>query len=275
VATVVSQDGTSIAFDRAGRGPAVILVNAGPTDRNVNAALAGLLTAQFTVINYDRRGRGDSGDTEPYAVDREYEDLDAVIDAAGGSAFVFGNSGGGILALEAAARGLAITKLAVWEPPYILDGTRPPVPKDYRQQLSDLLAAGRRGDMVELFMTQAVGLPAEFVASLRASPFFPSMEVVAHALVYDAMIVGDFSLPTRRLATVKAPTLVVDGGQTPWLTTAAEAVATALPDAQRRTLEGQPHNVDAAALAPVVADFLLQRLNRRGAPPTSTSKEMP
>jgi pimeloyl-ACP methyl ester carboxylesterase len=255
VDTVASQDGTTIAFDRAGDGPPLILVNAGPTDRNVNAALAGLLAAQFTVLNYDRRGRGDSGDTAPYAVDREYEDLDAVIDAGGGSACVFGNSGGGILALEAAARGLAITKLAVWEPPYVLDGTRPPAPKDYRQQLRGLLAAGRRGDMVELFMTQAVGLPAEFVAPLRASPFFPSMEAVAHALVYDAMVVGDFSLPTGRLATVKAPTLVVDGGQTPWLTTAADAVASALPDAQRRSLQGQPHNVDAAAIAPVLADF--------------------
>ena len=253
--TVASQDGTTIAFDRAGDGPPLILVNAGPTDRNVNAALAGLLAAQFTVLNYDRRGRGDSGDTAPYAVDREYEDLDAVIDAGGGPACVFGDSGGGILALEAAARGLAITKLAVWEPPYVLDGTRPPAPKDYQQQLRGLLAAGRRGDMVELFMTQAVGLPAEFVAPLRASPFFPSMEAVAHALVYDAMVVGDFSLPTGRLATVKAPTLVVDGGQTPWLTTAADAVASALPDAQRRSLQGQPHNVDAAAIAPVLADF--------------------
>jgi pimeloyl-ACP methyl ester carboxylesterase len=255
VDTVASQDGTTIAFDRTGDGPPLILVNAGPTDRNVNAALAGLLAAQFTVLNYDRRGRGDSGDTAPYAVDREYEDLDAVIDAGGGPACVFGNSGGGILALEAAARGLAITKLAVWEPPYVLDGTRPPAPKDYQQQLRGLLAAGRRGDMVELFMTQAVGLPAEFVAPLRASPFFPSMEAVAHALVYDAMVVGDFSLPTGRLATVKAPTLVVDGGQTPWLTTAADAVASALPDAQRRSLQGQPHNVDAAAIAPVLADF--------------------
>jgi pimeloyl-ACP methyl ester carboxylesterase len=255
VDTVASQDGTTIAFDRTGDGPPLILVNAGPTDRNVNAALAGLLAAQFTVLNYDRRGRGDSGDTAPYAVDREYEDLDAVIDAGGGPACVFGNSGGGILALEAAARGLAITKLAVWEPPYVLDGTRPPAPKDYQQQLRGLLAVGRRGDMVELFMTQAVGLPAEFVAPLRASPFFPSMEAVAHALVYDAMVVGDFSLPTGRLATVKAPTLVVDGGQTPWLTTAADAVASALPDAQRRSLQGQPHNVDAAAIAPVLADF--------------------
>jgi pimeloyl-ACP methyl ester carboxylesterase len=255
VDTVVSHDGTTIAFDRAGDGPAVVLINAGPTDRNVNAQLAGLLAARFTVLNYDRRGRGGSGDTAPYAVDREYEDLQAVIDAAGGSASVFGNSGGGILAIEAAARGLAVTKLAVWEPPYVLDGTRPPVPKDYQQRLSELLAAGRRGDMVELFLTTAVGLPAGFVAPIRQSPFFPSMEAVAHALVYDAMIVGDFSLPTARVATIKVPTLVVDGGQTPWLRAAADAVAGALPDARRRTLEGQPHNVDAAALAPVLAEF--------------------
>lgn len=253
--TVVSPDGTAIAFDRAGAGPPVILVNAGPTDRSANAPLAGLLAPHFTVLNYDRRGRGDSGDTAPYAVDREYEDLAAVIDEAGGSAGVFGSSGAGILALEAAARGLAITKLAVWEPPYILDGTRPPAPADYRQQLVDLLAAGRRGDMVELFLTQAVGLPAEFVAPMRQSPFWPSMEAVAHALIYDAMIVGDFSLPSTRVASVKVPTLVIDGGQTPWLGATAEAVAAVLPDAQRRTLEGQPHNVEAAALAPALTEF--------------------
>jgi pimeloyl-ACP methyl ester carboxylesterase len=255
VDTVVSQDGTAIAFDRAGDGPPVILVNAGPTDRTANAPLAGLLAPHFTVLNYDRRGRGDSGDTAPYAVDREYEDLEAIIDEAGGSADVFGSSGGGILALEAAARGLAIAKLAVWEPPYILDGTRPPVPADYRQQLDELLAAGRRGDMVELFLTQAVGMPAEFVAPAQQSPFWPSMEAVAPALIYDAMIVGDFSLPTARVAAIKVPTLVIDGGQTPWLSATAQAVAAALPDAQRRTLEGQPHNVDATALAPALTGF--------------------
>ena len=253
--TVVSSDGTAIAFDRAGDGSPVILVNAGPTDRTANAPLAGLLAPHFTVLNYDRRGRGDSGDTAPYAVDREYEDLAAVIDEAGGSAQVFGSSGGGIFALEAAARGLAITKLAVWEPPYVLDGTRPPVPADYRQQLVELLAAGRRGDMVGLFLTEAVGLPAEFVAPMRQSPFWPSMEAVAHALVYDAAIVGDFSLPTARVATVKVPTLVLDGGQTPWLSATAEELAAALPDPQRRTLEGQPHDVDAAALAPALTVF--------------------
>jgi pimeloyl-ACP methyl ester carboxylesterase len=255
VDTVVSRDGTTIAFDQAGDGPPVVLVNAGPTDRNVNAPLVGLLAARCTVLNYDRRGRGDSGDTAPYAVDREYEDLQAVIDAAGGSAAVFGNSGGGILAFEAAARGLAITRIAVWEPPYVIEGSRPPVPQDYRRRLGDLLAAGRRGDMVELFLTEAAGIPAGFVASIRQSPFWPAQEAVAHVLVYDAEVVGDFSLPADRLATVKVPTLVVDGGQTPWLRSGADAVAGALPDARRRTLEGQPHNVDLAALAPLLAEF--------------------
>jgi pimeloyl-ACP methyl ester carboxylesterase len=253
--TVTSTDGTTIAYDRAGNGPPVILIDAGPTDRTVNAPLVDLLAPRLTVLNYDRRGRGDSGDTSPYAVDREYEDLMAVIGAAGGSAYLYGNSGGGILALEAAARGLPVTGIAVWEPPYILDGARPPAPRDYRQQLADLLAAGRRGDMVELFLTKAAGIPPEFVATIRQSPFWASQEAVAHALVYDAEIVGDFSVPTARLAAVETPTLVVDGGQTSWLTAAADTVAEVLPDARRRTLQGQPHNVDPVALAPLLAEF--------------------
>jgi pimeloyl-ACP methyl ester carboxylesterase len=255
VPTVVSPDGTTIAFDRSGEGPPVVLVGAGPTDRAAQQPLAALLAPRFTVYNYDRRGRGDSGDTAPYAVDREYEDLAAVIGQAGGSACVFGDSGGGILALEAAARGLPVTKLAVWEPPYVIDGSRPPVAQDYRQQLARLLAAGRRGDMVELFLTQAAGMPAEAVAPIRQSPFWPSMEAVAHALIYDAMIVGDFSLPTGRVATIKVPTLVLDGGQTPWLSTATLAVLDAVPNARRHTLHGQPHNVDAAALAPALVEL--------------------
>jgi pimeloyl-ACP methyl ester carboxylesterase len=253
--TVTSADGTTITYDRAGDGPPVILINAGPTDRTVNAPLVGLLASHFTVVNYDRRGRGQSGDTAPYAVDREYEDLAAIIGAAGGSASLFGNSGGGVLALEAAARDLPITKLAVWELPIAIDGSRPPLPPDYREQLASLLAAGRRGDMVELFLTQAVGMPAEVVAGMRQAPFWPSMEAVAHALIYDAMIVEDFSQPTGRVASVKVPTLVLDGGQTPWLSAAAQAVADAVPDARRHTLEGQPHNVEAAALAPALAAF--------------------
>jgi pimeloyl-ACP methyl ester carboxylesterase len=253
--TVISKDGTRIAFDRLGDGPAVILIGGGPTDRSVNTSLAELLAKDFTVFNYDRRGRGESGDTAPYTVDREYEDLEALIAEAGGSVLMFGTSGGGIIALEAAARGLAISRLAVWETPYIVDDSRPPVPADYRDRLVKLLADGRRGDMLELFFTAAVGMPVEFVTPMRDLPFWGSMEAVAHTLVYDATITGDFSLPADRVASVTVPTLVIDGGTTPWLSNAAQAVAATLPDARRRTLEGQPHNVDPAAIAPVITEF--------------------
>lgn len=254
--TAISADGTPIAYDRLGSGPALLLINGGPVDRMANADLAELLSADFTVYNHDRRGRGDSGDTQPFTVDREFEDLQAVLDAAGGEAAVYGTSGGGIIALQAAARGLNLTRAVLWEPPYILPGTRPPVPADYRERLTELLAAGRLGDMVELFFTAAVGMPAEFVAPMRHSPFWPAMEKLAPALVYDATLTGDFSVPVELLALVSTPTLVVDGGTTPWLTASADATARALPHARRETLTGQAHNVDAAAIAPVVRDHL-------------------
>ncbi|MEU5939440.1 alpha/beta hydrolase [Micromonospora sp. NPDC047548] len=253
---VISKDGTPIAFDRQGDGPAIIMIGAGPTDRSANANLAELLAKEFTVFNYDRRGRGDSGDTAPYAADREFEDLEALITEAGGSAMVYGTSGGAIMALEAAARGLAISKLALWEPAYIVDDSRPPVPADYRDRLVALLAEGRRGDMIELFFTDAVGMPVEFVTPMRGAPFWQAMEAVAPTLVYDATITGDFSMPTDRLASVAVPTVVIDGGTTPWLSTTAAAVAAALPHAQRRTLEGQPHNVDPSAILPALTEFL-------------------
>ena len=253
--STTSADGTVIDFDQLGDGPAVILICAGPTDRNSNGELAGLLAASCTVFNYDRRGRGQSGDTAPYSVQREIEDLDAVITAAGGSAAVFGNSGGAFLAVQAVAKGLPITKLAFWEPPYIIEGTRPAVPADYREQQEKLLAEGRPGDMVELFLTKAVGMPAEVVAGMRQAPFWPYMEPTAPALVYDAILAGDFSIPDE-VSSIDVPAVVLDGGTTPWLTTSADAVAAKLPNAQRQTLAGQQHNVEAAALAPAVAAFV-------------------
>jgi pimeloyl-ACP methyl ester carboxylesterase len=168
---------------------------------------------------------------------------------------VFGSSGGAMLALQAAARGLPITRLVVWEPPYIVGDSRPPAPADYREQLESMLAQGRRGDMVELFMTAAAGIPAEYVAPIRQMPGWAAMEAVAHTLVYDATVAGDFSLPVSRLAGATVPTLVLDGGTTPWLSAAAEAAAGVLPDARRATLTGQQHNVDPAAIAPVIAEF--------------------
>jgi hypothetical protein len=228
----------------------------------VNAEVATLLATSLTVFNYDRRGRGESDDNPSYAVEREFEDLDAVIAAAGGSAYAYGTSGGAVLALQAAARGSAITRMVLWEPAYIVAGTRPPVPADYAARLRTLLEQDRRGDMVELFLTAVVGLPAEFVAAIRQSPGWAGQEAVAHTLVYDAQLVGDFGVPTEQLAGVTVPAAVVDGGTTPWLTQAADAVAAALPDAERATLAGQQHNVDPAAIAPAIAEFLT-RADRR------------
>jgi len=254
---VTSKDGTTIAFDQSGKGPAVVLVGGILGDRSQQAPLAPLLAEHFTVFNYDRRGHGESGDTPPYAVEREIEDLEALIEEAGGSAFVYCTSGCAVLALEAAAHGLApnIKKLAIWEPPYIVDDSRPPAPRDYKAQLTELLSSGRRGDMVELFFTKAVGMPVEFVAQMRQAPFWPAQEAFAHTLIYDATIMGDYSLPSERMATVTVPALVIDGGETPWLSHAAQEVADALPNAQRRTLKGQPHNVAPEALAPALVEF--------------------
>jgi pimeloyl-ACP methyl ester carboxylesterase len=253
--TVTSRDGTTIAFDRLGDGPPLILVCGGSTDRMANAPLAALLESRFTVYNYDRRGRGESGDTPPYAVDREVEDIAAVIDAAGGSGFLYGTSSGAVLALEAAASGLPVTKLALWEPPFVLDEKARP-PADQVERYNEMIAEGRRGDAVEYFMTKVVRMPPEFVAQARSQPFWEAQEALAHTLAYDATIMGDYSLPTERAAAVTAPTLVIAGGADfPWMRETAQALADALPDGQARTLEGQGHDVDPNALAAVLVEF--------------------
>ena len=176
---------------------------------------------------------------------------------AGGSAFVCGVSSGAALALEAASRGLAITKLALYEPPFIVDDSRPRLPEDFATQLTELLSSGRRGDAVELFMTKAAEVPVEVVAQMRHAPIWPEVEAVAHTLIYDTTIMGDNNaLPTERVASVTVPTLVIDGGASPmWMRNAAQAVADALPNAQRRTLAGQTHDVAPEALAPVLEEF--------------------
>jgi pimeloyl-ACP methyl ester carboxylesterase len=253
--TVTSKDGTTIAFDQSGDGPPVILICGGLTDRSANAPLAALLTAHLTVFNYDRRGRGDSGDTPPYAVEREIEDIDAVIAAAGGSAYLYGTSSGAALALEAVARLKGITKLALWEPPYILKGRSRP-PADTAKTYTELVSAGRRGNAAEFFMAKVVGLPPEFVAQARDAPFWQAQEALAHALAYDATIMGDYSLPTERAASITAPTLVIGGGaEFPWMRETAQALADVIPGAQIRILEGQGHNIDPAVLAPVLIEF--------------------
>ncbi len=256
---VHSKDGTTIAFDQSGQGPAIILVGGAFQHRAIDprtARLAALLAQHFTVFHYDRRGRGDSSDTQPYAVEREIEDLDALIKEAGGSAFVFGMSSGAVLAIDAAARGLAITKLALYEPPFNSgDATARQASESYTRQLTALLAEGRRGDAVALART-TWGAPAEAIAGMRQTPIWPLFESVAPTLAYDNAIMGDGSVPAERLSSVTVPTLVMDGGASPaFMHNAAQAAAHALPNAQHRTLEGQTHDVAPDALAPVLEKF--------------------
>ncbi len=255
--SVTSKDGTIITFDQLGQGAPVVLVSGGSVDKGSNMSLAEELAMHFTVYNYDRRGRGKSGDTQPYAVDREIEDIEAVIDEAGGKAYLYGSSSGAALALEAAYKlPNKVTKLALWEPPYIMEGFPRP-PANTAQIYTELVAQGRRGDAAEFFMSKVVGLPPEFVASARSAPWWPSQEALAHTLAYDATIMGDYALPEAKIADLKVPTVVIDGGASfPFMRATADAIAKILKDkGQRRTLEGQQHNVDGAVLGAALTEF--------------------
>jgi pimeloyl-ACP methyl ester carboxylesterase len=259
---VRSADGTPIAFERVGSGPPLVLVGGALSDRGAAGPISALLGERLTVFAVDRRGRGDSGDTQPYTVEREIEDLGAVIGAAGGSAFVYGHSSGAVLTLRAAAAGLPIEKLVAYEPPFIVDASRPPVPDDYVRHLDELVAAGRRGDAVAYFLTTGVGVPEQMVEQMRTAPMWPGMEAVAHTLAYDGRIMGDtmrgMPLSSEPWSDVTIPTLVVDGGASPpWQRDAARALVDVLPDARYSTLEGQDHGPAPEVLAPTVLEFLL------------------
>jgi pimeloyl-ACP methyl ester carboxylesterase len=273
--TVTSKDGTTIAYDQLGSGPAVILVEGALGTRSHEApdSLGVLLSKHFTVIDYDRRGRGDSGDIKPYAVQREIEDIEALIDAVGGSAYLFGMSSGAILALETArVMPKKVKKLAMYEPPFIIDDSRPPLPSDYVEQINAAVAAGKPGDAVEVFMKKALLIPDEFVAMMRnpppgqqigdgaQPPSWSEMEKVAHTLAYDGMIARDYlagrPLPPKRWASFNAPTVVIVGGNSePFFHDGAKALVDDMPNAERRTLEGQDHAVAPKALAPMLIEF--------------------
>jgi pimeloyl-ACP methyl ester carboxylesterase len=259
---VTSKDGTPIAYDRQGSGPAVILVGGGLVDpatgragRSENSPLAAELAKHFAVCNYDRRGRGESGDTPPCAVGREIEDLDALIVETGGSACVYGVSSGGALALEAAAAGIAIERLAVYEVPYMVGDDAQQRWQEYVDRLGPALGESRRSEAVELFMRVA-GSSEETIASAKNSPMWPALEAVAHTLAYDAACLGDGAPPTARLAKITQPTMVATGGGDDFFEQAADAIAASLPQAQRLTVEGQGHVVDPKLLAPVLERFL-------------------
>jgi pimeloyl-ACP methyl ester carboxylesterase len=251
--SVRSADGTRIAFDRIGDGPALILVEPALHFQEFSAfsGLVPLLSPEFTVFTYDRRGRGQSTDTPPYAPDREVEDLAALIAEAGGSAHVYGYSSGALLAMRAAAEGVPITRLAVLEPPLQDDAAERPDP--LIKELADLVGARRKGDAVEHFH-RSIGVPGEFVASMRSTPEWTRMESVAHTLVYDCMISD--ATTSELLRSVEVPTLVLDSaGSTDDLTGWAATVAHRLPRARHRSLEGEWHSVPDEILAPVLVEF--------------------
>jgi hypothetical protein len=236
-----SADGTRIAFDRLGRGDPLVLVSGASTGRAVHGALAELLAEDVTVFNYDRRGRGDSGDTAPYAVDREIEDLAAVLDVAG-PARVFGNSSGAVLALRAAVAGLPIVELALWEPPIMLDPDAGHRHRRYVTELTARLEDGRPGDAVALFLT-TVGVPEQAVAGMRQGPGWADLEAIAPTLLHDALVMGDSALPTG-LGSVTVPTVVLTGSETgAWADAAARALTAVLPAGRHHVLKGQDHAV--------------------------------
>jgi pimeloyl-ACP methyl ester carboxylesterase len=261
MSTVRSADGTTIAYTRAGQGPPLILVDGALCSRSFGpmTKLAEQLAPHFTVYTYDRRGRGDSGDTPPYAPDREVEDIEALVTEAGDTVYVHGTSSGAALALEAAKHIRSIAKLAVYEPPFIVDDTRPPLPEDYLPRLKALVAGGQHGAAIKMFM-RFVGTPAVFTAVMPLTPVWGKLKTVAPTLPYDITIVRDHQqgtpLTAAEWAAVKAPVLVAAGGKSPaWMTNGTRALAGALPDATYRTLAGQNHMVKAQAIAPVLAEF--------------------
>lgn len=260
--TVTSEDGTIIAYDKAGTGTPLILVGGAFEQRAMDSetahlAASPLLLEHFTVIHYDRRGRGDSGDTLPFAVAREIDDIEALIDASGGSAFVFGISSGAALAFEAArSLGAKVKKLALYEPPYNDDPDARQAWRTFRTELDAVLAEGRNADAVDLFMS-LLGVPPEHLIGMREYPMWGMWEAVAPTIAYDAAALGDeAAVPVDKARALTVPTLIMNGSESyPFMAVSAGALADALPNSQHRVLEGQTHEVSAESLAPLLVEF--------------------
>jgi pimeloyl-ACP methyl ester carboxylesterase len=262
VSTVTSRDGTTIAYERLGNGPPLILVDGALCHRQMGPLpeIARGLAEHFSVIVYDRRGRGESSDTLPWSVEREVEDISALISAAGGSAYLFGVSSGAVLVLEAAARGLPVPKLAVYEPPFIVDDARSPVPADFIPGLHRLLAEGDRSEVVRRFM-RIVGVPGIFIALMRIFPNWRKLAAVAHTVPYDMTLLDGTQsgkpLSPGRWSGISAPCLVLDGGKSPrWMRNGCQSLADLLARSRYRTLPGQTHMVKAKVLTPALVEYL-------------------
>jgi pimeloyl-ACP methyl ester carboxylesterase len=261
---VVSRDGTRIAYSRVGSGKPLILVDGALNDRSLpgapNPKLAAALSSRFTVFTYDRRGRGESGDSHSREVAREVEDLAALVEAAGGSAHVYGISSGGALALEAAGRLPSIRGLALYELPFVVDNSRAPIPAEFADHLAELAREDRRAEALRYFFSVGIGLPRLMVMMMRLLPAWSKLKALAHTLPDDARLIGDAGsgrpLPTDRWADVAAPTIVIAGTKSPaWMRHAMRSLAEVLPNAKHHELEGQTHIVKPKALAPVLREF--------------------
>ena len=253
---VKSVDDTTIAIERVGSGPALILVPGAFQDRSTTRGLATFLSDDFAVFTYDRRGRGASGDTLPYSVEREIEDLDAVVGEIGSSPFLFGHSSGAILGLEGAARGMSVSKVVAYEPPDIVDAMDRP--DRLAERVGSLVASGQPGEAMKLFFTEGPQLPPEAIAAMEESPWWSANEAIVNTLLYDLAIVGDQVVPSSRLANIRVPTLVLSGSESAaWARKSVEVVAAAIPGAQHDSLEGQTHGVSDDAIAPVLRRFFL------------------
>jgi len=257
---VLSKDGTVIAYDRRGHGRPVILVDGALCYRGMGETekLAELLAHDFTVYTYDRRGRGGSGDTAPYAVEREVEDIAALLNEAGGEAFLWGISSGAVLAMEAANRFSGIKKLALYEVPFIVDNSRPSMESDW-PRIDEAVAVDRRSDAIKLFL-KSVGVPGIVMAVMQLTPVWSKLKAIAHTLPYDGAILRDNQrgkpLSATRWRFIRVPVLVLDGGKSPvWIRHANKSLATALLTAQYRTLEGQTHMLKPKVHAPILVEF--------------------
>jgi pimeloyl-ACP methyl ester carboxylesterase len=258
--TARSADGTVIAYDRIGDGPPLVIVLGAFCDRKTFVPTADLV-AMFTVYTYDRRGRGDSGDTPPYSPEREIEDLAAVVAVAGPGAFAYGHSSGAALALQAAVRDVPLGAIVAYEAPYVLHGTREQA-EDPGLRISAMVAAGRRSDAVRFWMTEVVQAPAEAVTAMERFPMWPGLEALAHTLPYDLALAGDRGVPVDELAKITVPVLVVGGGDSPdWFKQTVEATAAVTPGAQLLVLEGQDHGAPPEVIAPVLMDFFLRSIS--------------
>jgi pimeloyl-ACP methyl ester carboxylesterase len=255
--TTKSADGTVIAYDRGGEGPPLVIVLGALCDRKSFVPPVGL-TSRFTVCTYDRRGRGDSGDTPPYSPDLEVADLTAVIEAVSGTgaaAFVYGHSSGAALALRAAAHGVPMAAIVAYEAPYVIPGSRK-LAEDPAARIMALVSAGRRADAVRFWMTDVVQAPAEVLPRMENSPMWAGLQALTHTLPYDLALTGDQGIPVDYLAKIAVPVLVLGGANSPdWFRRTVAATTDAIPGARLVMLDGQDHGAPPEVIAPVLTDF--------------------